>query len=78
MTVRFPLAAVLLLSMTGCVAIPLVSQGIAGAGFAKNLCTVAKMPGQTESLCDRVPMASLKQSFDKAPNTPPNTLPPVR
>ena len=47
-------AALALLSLTGCVAaIPLAMQLATSAGSAQQLCSVAKIPGQTATLCDR-------------------------
>lgn len=57
------LAAVpLLLSLTGCVAaIPLVAQAMSGATSMTQLCAAVRLPGQTSSLCDRIPLAANTQ-----------------
>ena len=54
--------ALSLLSLTGCVAaIPLAAQLLSAGDTASRLCAMATLPGQTASLCDRVPMASAAQ-----------------
>jgi hypothetical protein len=54
MTPRLIVAALALLSLTGCVAaLPLAVQLASGANSTAQLCSMAKMPGQTASLCDR-------------------------
>jgi hypothetical protein len=65
MTPRFTFAILALLSQTGCVAaaIPLASQLVSGTNAAAQLCSMATMPGQTASLCDRM-------SFGTAAQTP--------
>ena len=54
------LAAVpLLLSLTGCVAaIPLAAQAMSGATSMAQLCAAVRLPGQTSSLCNRIPLAA--------------------
>lgn len=52
-------AVPLLLSLTGCVAaLPLVAQLATGATSTAQLCAMTKLPGQTLSLCDRIPLAA--------------------
>lgn len=54
MSPRLILVALALLSQTGCVAaIPMAMQLASGANSTSQLCSMAKMPGQTTSLCDR-------------------------
>ena len=66
---RLILIATLLLSTTGCVAIPLAAQLASGATSAAQLCAMARLPGQA-SLCDRFPGASSVQAQGKpAPGT---------
>ncbi len=57
------LAAVpLLLSQTGCVAaIPLAAQAMSGATSMAQLCAAVRLPGQTSSLCERIPLAANTQ-----------------
>jgi hypothetical protein len=55
MIARITLAAFALLSLTGCVAaIPMAAQLISGANPTSGLCSIAKLPGQSDSLCDRL------------------------
>lgn len=59
MTQRSMFAILALLSQTGCVAaIPLATQLVSGANSTTQLCSMAKVPGQTASLCDHLPFAS--------------------
>jgi hypothetical protein len=53
MTPRLILVALALLSQTGCVAaLPMVGQLVSGSN-SDRLCSMAKLPGQTTSLCER-------------------------
>jgi hypothetical protein len=55
MTPRLALVGLTLLSLTGCVAaLPMAAQLVSGANSSAQLCAMTKMPGQTESLCDRM------------------------
>jgi hypothetical protein len=66
MTIRITLATLALLSQTGCVAaIPLAAQLVTGANTTSQLCSVAKIPGESTSLCDR--FASAMQTPANAP-----------
>jgi hypothetical protein len=59
MTPRLTFAMLALLSQTGCVAaIPLATQLVSGTNSATQLCSMAKLPGQTASLCDRLPFGA--------------------
>ena len=52
-------AVPLLMSLTGCVAaIPLAAQALSGGTSFAQLCASAKIPGQSSSLCDRIPVAA--------------------
>jgi hypothetical protein len=63
MTSRATLAILALLSQTGCVAaIPMAAQLVTGANSVGQLCSMATMPGQTASLCDRLPFGGALQS----------------
>ena len=63
MTPRLTLAILALLSQTGCVAaIPMATQLISGTNSTAQLCSLATMPGQTSSLCDRLPFGAAAQS----------------
>jgi hypothetical protein len=63
MTPRIMFAVVALLSQTGCVAaIPLAVQLVSGSNSAAQLCALAKMPGQTGSLCDSLPFGAAAQA----------------
>ena len=65
MTIRITLAALALLSQTGCVAaIPLAAQLVSGANTSSQLCAMTKIPGQTATLCDRI--ASAMKDADPA------------
>jgi hypothetical protein len=67
---RLTLIAFVSLSLTGCVAaLPMVMQLASGANPTERLCAMAKMPGQTASLCDHMPFASAPDSSGKAPVT---------
>jgi hypothetical protein len=62
MTPRIAFAILALLSQTGCVAaIPLATQLVSGTNSATQLCSMAKLPGQTASLCDRLPFGAASQ-----------------
>lgn len=67
MTPRLILPVLLMLSTTGCVALPLVAQVAAGGNSVAQLCSMAKIPGQTTSVCDRISSALAAQTPDKAP-----------
>ena len=63
MTPRFAFAVIALLSQTGCVAaLPLAVQLVSGANSSGQLCSMAKMPGQTTSLCDHIPFGTGAQA----------------
>jgi hypothetical protein len=63
MTRNLTLVIVALLSQTGCVAaIPLATQLVAGTNSAAQLCAMATLPGQTASLCDRLPFGVASQT----------------
>jgi hypothetical protein len=63
MTPRLTLAILALLSQTGCVAaIPLAAQLVTGTNSAAQLCSMATLPGQTASLCDRLSFGTASQS----------------
>jgi hypothetical protein len=64
---RLILAPLLLLSVTGCVAIPLVAQMAGGGNSVGQLCSMVKIPGQTTSLCERFAPASPAQAPAAAP-----------
>ncbi len=58
MTPRLILAAVASLSLTGCVAaVPMVAQLASNPNSLAQLCSIAKIPGQSTSLCDRISSA---------------------
>jgi hypothetical protein len=70
MTPRLALAILALLSQTGCVAaIPMATQLMSGGGSTTQLCSAAKLPGQSSSLCDHMPFAMAKPAPD-APAAP--------
>ena len=63
MTPRIAFAMLALLSQTGCVAaVPLATQLVSGTNTAAQLCSMAKLPGQTASLCDRFSPGAASQS----------------
>jgi len=69
MRARLTLVALILLSQTGCVAaVPMLAQLVAQPDMAKQLCSFAKMPGQTNSFCDRNSPAPVAQAPAKVPN----------
>ena len=57
MMARILLPAALAFVVTGCVALPLVAQLVAGAESVTRLCAVAELPGQT-SACGQMSMNS--------------------
>jgi hypothetical protein len=62
MTPRFTFVVLALLSQTGCVAaIPLATQLVSSTNSAAQLCSMAKLPGQTASLCDRFQFGTASQ-----------------
>lgn len=70
MTPRTMLVMLALLGQTGCVAaVPMAAQLVSGSNSAAQLCSLAKLPGQTESLCDRVPFAAPSAHQDGKPET---------
>jgi hypothetical protein len=72
MSPRFILIAVALLSQTGCVAaIPMAAQMMSGANSTAQLCSMTKLPGQSNSLCDRMSAAMTTQTTTKAPAAAP-------
>jgi hypothetical protein len=67
MTPRMILAALAMLSLTGCVAaLPMAAQLVSGANSTAQLCSLAKMPGQTASLCERLPFMTQAQATPAA------------
>jgi hypothetical protein len=71
MTPRLTFAILALLSQTGCVAaIPLVTQLVSGTNSATQWCSMAKLPGQTGSLCDRLPFGGALQSPESSTDQP--------
>ena len=59
MKIQLPIIAVVSLSLTGCVAaLPLAAQLLTSAEARGQLCSFAKLPGQTTSICDGIPLAS--------------------
>ena len=63
MTPRLIVAILALLSQTGCVAaIPMAAQLVSGTNSVSQLCSIATMPGQAGSLCDRLPFGAVAQS----------------
>ena len=65
------LAALLLLSQTGCVAaIPLAMQLATSANSAAQLCSMAKVPGQATSLCDQLSLNAMSQPQAKPVSAP--------
>jgi hypothetical protein len=66
MTSRLLFVLAASLGMTGCVAaVPLVTQSLSGADTAARLCAVAKLPGQTTTLCDQARMAAATPAATK-------------
>jgi hypothetical protein len=62
MILRLIPIALMSLSLTGCVAaIPMVAQLATSANSTAQLCSMAKMPGQTASLCDRIGFGTTAQ-----------------
>ncbi len=56
-------AAPLLMSLTGCVAaIPMAAQALSGANTVTQLCSAARLPGQSMSMCERIPLAANTQT----------------
>jgi hypothetical protein len=63
MTPRVTFVILALLSQTGCVAaIPLVTQLVTGTNSVAQLCSLTTLPGQTGSLCDRLPFGTAPQA----------------
>jgi hypothetical protein len=76
MTSRLILPILALLSQTGCVAaLPMAAQLMASPNASANLCSMAKMPGQTASLCDRLPFAMGTQPVVAPTAQTPHTVP---
>ncbi len=67
MTAKLILAALMSLSMTGCVAVPLIASVASAGNSASQLCSMTRLPGQTTSLCDRLPIASFTQALGGKP-----------
>ena len=68
MTLRLVPIALMSLSLTGCVAaIPLVAQLATSATSTAQLCSMAKMPGKSTSLCDRIGFGAKTQPPADAP-----------
>jgi hypothetical protein len=68
MSPRIAFISLVLLSQTGCVAaLPMVAQLATDPHSADRLCSMAKMPGQTVSFCDRMHFNSDPQPVAKAP-----------
>jgi len=69
MTPRIILASLTALSLTGCVAaVPMVAQLASGATSTAQLCSMAKVPGQSASLCDQMGFGSSTQTPTKTPS----------
>ena len=67
MNLKMIFASTLLLSTTGCVAaIPLIAQVATSGNSVAQLCSMAKVPGQSLSLCDRIQFPSMTQATPKA------------
>ena len=59
MKIQLPIIALVSLSLTGCVAaLPMAAQLLTSADARAKLCSFAKLPGQTTSICDGIPLAS--------------------
>jgi hypothetical protein len=74
MNPRMILVAFALLSQTGCVAaLPMVGQ-LVSAPNSDRLCSMAKLPGQTTSLCERFGKVEQPQTIPpvQTPNKAPN------
>jgi hypothetical protein len=57
-----------LLTLPGCVAaVPLAMQMMASPNATAQLCSMAKMPGQTGSFCDQLPFGTTAQAPAAAP-----------
>ena len=71
MTYRFFLLAAAMFSLQGCVvaALPLAAQLASGATSTSQMCSIAKIPGQTASLCDRIAPAAQTALKTAAGNT---------
>jgi hypothetical protein len=71
MTPRLTFAILALLSQTGCVAaIPMAMQLATGANSTAQLCSMAKVPGQSASLCDSLPFGAALQGQSASPDQP--------
>jgi hypothetical protein len=71
MTTRLTFAILALLSQTGCVAaIPLAAQLVSGTNSAAQLCSMATLPGQIASLCDRLPFGTASQAVASSAKQP--------
>jgi hypothetical protein len=65
MTPRLTFVILAMLSQTGCVAaIPLATQLMSDPKTTAQLCSMAKLPGQAASLCDRFAGTAAVQSPD--------------
>ncbi len=71
MILRLVPIALVSLSLTGCVAaIPLVAQLATSANSTAQLCSMAKMPGQSASLCERIGFGTTAQPPEKTAAEP--------
>ena len=63
MTPRLMFVVLAFLGQTGCVAaIPMATQLVSGTNSAAQLCSMATIPGQTGSLCDKLPFGAALQA----------------
>jgi hypothetical protein len=68
--IRLTLLALVTLSTSGCVAaIPLAMQLVSSPNAGSQLCSAARIPGQTASLCDRFTSSTPAQPQGKVVNT---------
>ncbi len=75
MNLKMIFACALLLSTTGCVAaIPLIAQVAASGNSMAQLCGMAKVPGQSVSLCDRISLGSTTPPAGKPVNATTNNV----
>jgi hypothetical protein len=62
-------AALALLTLPGCVAaVPMAMQLMSSPNATAQLCSMAKVPGQTGSFCDRLPFGTATQTPAAAQN----------
>ena len=75
MNLKMIFACSLLLSTTGCVAaIPLIAQVASAGTSASQLCGLAKVPGQSVSLCDQFSLGLTTQPAGKPVNATTNNV----